>query len=164
MNKNQLDQDNRQQVRDAILKKKRHQGNKTTKKKNSNPISSFGSFAKKGSSAGFGDMFKRSDSSHKTTAPKNLEVVNEEDRYDGEFPHLPSAADLVGKGKESGVNGDAGLNKIDSETCLEAVGLPFFLSCYTQKPWKAIFFILMASLPNIVFFLPERFLPCSEVV
>lgn len=125
VNKNQLDQDNRQQVRDAILKKKRHQGNKTTKKKNSNPISSFGSFAKKGSSAGFGDMFKRSDSSHKTTAPKNLEVVNEEDRYDGEFPHLPSAADLVGKGKESGVNGDAGLNKIDSETCLEAFDANF---------------------------------------
>lgn len=125
VNKNQLDQDNRQQVRDAILKKKRHQGNKTQKKKSSNPMSSFGSFAKKSSTAGFTDMFKRSDSSQKTTAPKNLEVVNEVDTNDGEFPHLPSAADLVGKGKESGVNGNAGLDQTDSETCLEAFDANF---------------------------------------
>ena len=121
VNKNNLEQDNRQRVRDAILKKHRHQGNKTAKKKTSNPMSSFGSFAKKGSSSAFSEMFKRSDSSQKTTPPKNLDVVNEVDEADGEFPHLPSAVDLVGKGKDKDTNGDACLHRTDSDTCLETV-------------------------------------------
>lgn len=103
VNKKYLEQDNRQRAREVILKKKRHQGVKSSKKKSST-MSSFGSFAKKASSAGLSEMLKRSDSSQKTTAPKTLEVVAE-DRNDGEFPHLPSAADLVGKEKESGQNG-----------------------------------------------------------
>ena len=81
-------------------------------------MSSFGSFAKKASSAGLSEMLKRSDSSQKTTAPKNLEVVVE-DQKDGEFPHLPSAVDLVGKEKESGANGD--VKRSDSDTGLETV-------------------------------------------
>ena len=103
VNKNYLEQDNRQRVREIILKKKRHQGVKSSKKKSST-MSSFGSFAKKASSAGLSEMLKRSESTPKTTAPKTLEVVAE-DYKDGEFPHLPSAADLVGKEKESGQNG-----------------------------------------------------------
>lgn len=118
VNKNYLEQDNRQRARDVILKKHRHQGVKSSKKKSSNPMSSFGSFAKKASSAGLSEMLKRSDSSQKTTAPKNLEVVVE-DQNDGEFPHLPSAVDLVGKEKESGANGD--VKRADSDTGLETV-------------------------------------------
>lgn len=75
-------------------------------------------------------MFKRFDLFYKIIVLKNLEVVNEEDRYDGEFLYLLLVVDLVGKGKESGVNGDVGFNKIDFEICLEAVGLFFFFSCY----------------------------------
>ena len=118
VNKNHLEQDIRLKVRDALLKKKRHQGVKTSKKKSSGPMSSFGSFAKKASSAGLSEMLKRSDSSHKTTAPKTLEVVTE-DKTDGEFPHLPSAVDLVGKERESGENGD--IKRRDSDQGLEAV-------------------------------------------
>ena len=117
VNKNHLEQDNRQRAREVILKRKRHQGVKSSKKKSST-MSSFGSFAKKASSAGLSEMLKRSDSSQKTTAPKTLEVVAE-DRTDGEFPHLPSAADLVGKEKESGQNGD--VKRSESETGQETV-------------------------------------------
>lgn len=119
VNKNYLEQENRWRARDVILKKHRHQGVKSSKKKSSNPMSSFGSFAKKASSAGLSEMLKRSDSSQKTTAVKTLEPVTEVDKRDGEFPHLPSAVDLVGKEKESGVNGD--IKKAESDPCLETV-------------------------------------------
>lgn len=119
VNKNHLEQDNRQRAREVILKKHRHQGVKSSKKKSST-ISSFGSFAKKASSAGLSEMLKRSDSSQKTTAPKTLEVVAEDQR-DGEFRHLPSAADLVGKEKDSGQNGD--VKRSDSDPGLETVTL-----------------------------------------
>ena len=114
VNKNHLEQDSRQRARDVLLKKHRHQGYKAPKKSKSNPMSSFGSFAKKTSLAGI----KRSDSSQKATADKNLEVQIDADQNDGEFPHLPSAVDLVGKEKESGANGDACLQRADSDTCL----------------------------------------------
>ena len=117
VNKNHLEQDNRQRAREILLKKHRHQGVKSSKKKSST-MSSFGSFAKKASSAGLSEMLKRSDSSQKTTAPKTLEVVAE-DRNDGGFPHLPSAADLVGKEKESGQNGD--VKRSESDPGLETV-------------------------------------------
>ena len=126
VNKSYLEQDNRLKVRDALLKKHRHQGVKASKKKSSGPMSSFGSFAKKASSAGLSEMLKRSDSSTKTTAPKTLEVVAEEDKRDGEYPHLPSAVDLVGKEKESGANGD--IKRTDSDPGLETVRQATILS------------------------------------
>ena len=126
VNKNHLEQDVRQRVREVILKKHRHQGVKANKKKGSNPMSSFGSFAKKASSAGLSDLLKRSDSSQKTTAPNTLNTVTEEDRNNAEFPHLPSAVDLVGKEKESGANGD--IQKSDSDPCLETVTQTAILS------------------------------------
>ena len=111
VNKMHLEQDARQRARDILLKKKRHQGQGAREKKKSKTgISSFPSFSKKPSSAGLADFFKRSDSSNKTSAlsPTTLEVVNETDRRDGDFPQLPSAVDLVGKQKDSDAKEDNG--------------------------------------------------------
>ena len=119
VNKNHLEQDCRQRARDILLKKHRHQGRPKEKKKSKTGMSSFGSFAKKPSSAGLSEFFKRSDSTPKTSAlsPETLEVVNETGRQDSEFPHLPSAVDLVGKQKES--DSKAEIERSNSETCLE---------------------------------------------
>lgn len=116
VNKNHLDQNCRQKAREILLKKHRHQCKpKSSKKKTS--MSSFGSFAKKASSAGLSEMLKRSDSTPKAPEQQRLEVVNEVGGKGGEFPHLPSAADLVGKQKDSDAREE--IEKADSDPCLE---------------------------------------------
>lgn len=121
VNKNHLDQDCRQRAKEVLLKKHRHQGNPRSSKKSKSGMSSFGSFAKKASSAGLSDLLKRSDSTPKTTAlaPPKLEEVNEKGQ-DGDFPHLPSAVDLVGKQKESDARDE--IPRSDSDVCVEVNG------------------------------------------
>lgn len=117
VNKNHLEQDCRQRAREVLLRKHRHQSKTKSSKKSKPSMSSFGSFAKKASSAGLSEMFKRSDSTPKTSSvqePTKLEVVNEKE---GEFPHLPSAVDLVGKQKDSDAKDE--IERRNSDTCLE---------------------------------------------
>lgn len=117
VNKNHLEQDCRQRAREVLLRKHRHQSKTKSSKKSKAGMSSFGSFAKKASSAGLSEMFKRSDSTPKTSSaqePTKLEVVNEKE---GEFPHLPSAVDLVGKQKDSDAKDE--IERRNSDTCLE---------------------------------------------
>lgn len=124
VNKNHLEQDCRQRAREVLLKRHRHQGRPKSSKKSKSGMSSFGSFAKKASSAGLSEMLKRSDSTPKTSAPQTLEVVNETDRQDGDFPHLPSAVDLVGKAKDSDAKDE--LQRSSSDVALEVNG---FITC-----------------------------------
>ncbi|XP_074639855.1 electroneutral sodium bicarbonate exchanger 1-like isoform X1 [Acropora palmata] len=116
VNKNHLDQDCRQKAREVLLKKHRHQCKTKSSKKGKTSIGSFGSFAKKASSAGLSEMLKRSDSTPKSAEQQKLEVVNEVDQK-GEFPHLPSAVDLVGKQKDS--NAKEEIEMTNSEVCVE---------------------------------------------
>lgn len=116
VNKNHLDQDCRQKAREVLLKKHRHQCKTKSSKKGKTSIGSFGSFAKKASSAGLSEMLKRSDSTPKSAEQQKLEVVNEVDQK-GEFPHLPSAVDLVGKQKDS--NAKEEIEMSNSEVCVE---------------------------------------------
>ena len=118
VNKRQLEQDNRQKVRDALLKKHRHQcKSRSSKKAKSNPISSFPSFTKKHSFSGLGDVTKKSEGIQGSkSVPNNLKklAVSEEG---GEFPQLPSAVDLVGQGRDTVCN----IDETDTETNLEMV-------------------------------------------
>ena len=116
VNKNHLDQDCRQKAREILLKKHRHQCKTKSSKKGKTSIGSFGSFAKKASSAGLSEMLKRSDSTPKSAEQQKLEVVNEVDQK-GEFPHLPSAVDLVGKQKDS--NAKEEIEMSNAEVCVE---------------------------------------------
>lgn len=116
VNKNHLDQDCRQKAREILLKKHRHQCKTKSSKKAKTSIASFGSFAKKASSAGLSEMLKRSDSTSKSAEQQKLEVVNEVAQK-GEFPHLPSAVDLVGKQKDS--NAKEEIEMSNSEVCQE---------------------------------------------
>ncbi|XP_029209647.2 electroneutral sodium bicarbonate exchanger 1-like isoform X1 [Acropora muricata] len=116
VNKNHLDQDCRQKAREVLLKKHRHQCKTKSSKKGKTSIGSFGSFAKKASTAGLSEMLKRSDSTPKSAEQQKLEVVNEVDQK-GEFPHLPSAVDLVGKQKDS--NAKEEIEMSNSEVCVE---------------------------------------------
>ena len=116
VNKNHLDQDCRQKAREILLKRHRHQCKTKSSKKGKTSIGSFGSFAKKASSAGLSEMLKRSDSTPKSAEQQKLEVVNEVDQK-GEFPHLPSAVDLVGKQKDS--NAKEEIEMSNAEVCVE---------------------------------------------
>ena len=118
VNKNFMEQDCRQRLREVLLKKHRHQCKTKSSKKSKASMSSFGSFAKKASSAGLSEMLKRSDSTPKASTaqePQRLEIINETDDNRGEFQHLPSAVDLVQKESDAKVE----MERENSDTCLE---------------------------------------------